>query len=117
MFNFNFLDELPIKFFSSNREIGLNNEKLTKVDRLSVKNQYGKIEFTGIIDLTNLSLKESIKIKKNEVKFSDEFINLNKNSTETENTITVSLFKADILSFSSKESLSQFIESNNVYNT
>ena len=113
MFNFNFLSDFPIKFFSSSREINPNTERLGKLDNLTVSNQFGKIEFSGRVEMSNLNYKEAIKIKKNEIIFSEEFINQNINYFLNNNSLKVSLYKIENISNHTKE-IDQYITSNYV---
>ena len=114
MFNFNFLSEYPLKFYNSNREINPNTEKLGEFENLTVSNQFGKIEFSGIVKFSNINYKDAIKIKKTEIAFSEEFIALNRTYLLNKNFITISLLKMEISANLTKDSIAQFIAFNNV---
>jgi hypothetical protein len=79
MFNFNFLDEYSLKYFVSNREINPIVDKKGKVENLTVKNQNGAIVLDGVVDLSGVNMKQALKIKKNEIVFSEEFAKINSN--------------------------------------
>jgi len=115
MFNFNVFDDLPLKYFSSNREINPKTQTIGRLENLEVvNNQYGKIQFYGPVDLTSLNIKDAIKIKSNQVIFSESFIQKNWDYFKKGDLIVVTLYKTENLSNQPRETLAQFITYNKV---